>query len=284
LSTSYDPAGAPTDPPARCVLAGWSAASVPVESVPLLRKQPGPLLGKPLPVNFCKHADEQTVVGLSAVFAAIRDHRLAPEGEVGIFRDWGIVGAPRFLGRAAMATDLPRFLAAGAWEVSPHMIPHRSLHATSGTISQALKINGPNFGAGGGPGCVAEALLAGVALLHDLRLPGVWVLFTRLDPELPEDGKTGKPVPGTICHALALALRPAAVGGAVSLELTFPAAQPVAPILTIKALVGMLEQLNDSSSVSNPLGSVGWVTFRRTANLPGPHFSLLSAEHSITNR
>ena len=119
-----------------------------------------------------------------------------------------------------MASDLPRFLAEGAWDVSPHMIPHRSLHSVSGSVSQALKIHGPNFGVGGGPGCEAEVLLAGAALLEGMRLPGVWVVITRLDPELPDDGKTGRPVPGTFSRGLAMALRPAGAAGPIHLEMT----------------------------------------------------------------
>jgi hypothetical protein len=255
---------------------------VPVEALPELRKQPGPAFGKPLPANFCKHTDEQTVAGLAAVFTAIRDHRLA-ENESD-FRDWAVVGAPRFLGRAAMATSLPRFLAEGAWDVSPHMIPHRSLHSLSGTVSQALKIHGPNFGAGGGPNGETEALLAGLSLASNVRLPGVWVVFTRIDPELPEDGKTGKPAPGSFCQGLALALKPAGSHGAVHLEASFTPSAPAGPPMTLKVLAGMLDQVKHRPSVSDPLGSVGRLTFRRTTTLAGPHFPLVCPEPVLTNR
>jgi hypothetical protein len=278
LSTSHDPDG-PIEAPARCALAGWAFTSVPVAALPELRKQPGPVCGKPLAANFCKHADEQTVAGLAAVFGAIHEHRLAPDGSTAVFRDWGVVGAPRFLGHAAMACSLPRFLAEGAWDVSPHMIPHRSLHATSGTISQALKIHGPNFGVGGGPGCEGEALLAAVALLCGLRLPGVWLVFTRVDPELPED-RSGKPVAGTFCQGLALALRPIEAGVGVELELAFtPSAQAV-PALSLKSLLGMLDQLGRRPLASQPIAGGGRLTFRRTATLSGPHFPLTSCNTS----
>jgi hypothetical protein len=279
----------PPEPPVlRCVLAGHAATRVPVEAIGPLRKQVGPPCGKPLPVNFLKHADEQTVAGLAAVFNAIHEHHLAPEGNPGVFRHWGVVGAPRFLGRAAMTSDLPRFLVEGAWEVSPHMIPHRSLHSLSGSVSQALKIHGPNFGVGGGPGCEAEVLLAGLAMLQDMRLPGVWVVLTRLDPELPDDGITGKPVPGTFCLGLALALVPAGTAQGASLELTIgsePAATGQAPAMTMDALVGLLEQLPKQSSVTHPLGTTGRLTLRRAAPLPWgrPHL-LLSPDRALTNR
>jgi hypothetical protein len=180
---------------------------VPLEGLPQWRRQPGPVVGEPLPSGFLKHADEQTVAGLAAVYQAIHDHGLPADG----FRDWGVLAAPRFLGRPAMALALQRFAAEGAWGVSPHLIPHRSLHSVSGTVSQALKVHGPNFGVGGGPGSEAEALLGAAALLERRRLPGVWVVLTRLDPEQPLDPE-GRPAAGTTCLALALALVPPRAG------------------------------------------------------------------------
>ena len=193
--------------PARieCAVAARALLRVPVEQVAPLRKQPGPA-PSPFPVSFLKHSDEQTVVALAAVFTAIRDHQLP-----GDFRHWGAVAGPRFLGRATTAAAVPRFLAEGAWGVSPHVVPHRSLHAVSGTLSQALKLHGPNFGVGGGPGSEGELMLADMALLQGMRLPGVWLLFSRCQPDLCPDG-SGAPPPGTEIQALALALVPVAAG------------------------------------------------------------------------
>jgi hypothetical protein len=175
---------------------------VAAESLADFRRQPGPVPGGPLPLSLLKHADEQTVVGLAAVLRAIHEHALSAD-----FRDWGVLAAPRFLGRPLMAVALQRFQAEGAWGVSPHLIPHRSLHSISGTVSQALKIHGPNFGVGGGPGCTAEVLLAAAAMLERQRLPGVWVVLTCLEPEQPPTER-GLPAPGTLCVGLALALTP----------------------------------------------------------------------------
>jgi hypothetical protein len=185
-----------------CDLLGFAAVCVPLSALPELRRQPGPVPGAPLPAGCLKQADEQTVVGLTAVCQAIHDHGLPTD-----FTDWGVLGAPRFLGRAALALALPRFLAEGAWGVSPHLIPHRSLHALSGTISLALKAQGPNFGVGGGPGAEAEVLLSALALLHGGRLPGVWVVMTRVEPDRPAD--EGGPPPHASYRALAVALAPA---------------------------------------------------------------------------
>jgi hypothetical protein len=175
---------------------------VSVEALPALRRQPGPVTGEPLPSAFLRHADEQTVVGLTAVYQAIHDHQLPAS-----FRAWGVVAAPRFIGRPAMAGSLERYPIEGAWGVSPHMIPHRSLHSISGTVSQALKIHGPNFGVGGGPGGEAEVLLTAASLLYARKLPGIWMVLTRLDPELsPAPG--GVPAEGSFVQGMALALVP----------------------------------------------------------------------------
>jgi len=178
------------------------------DSLAELRRNPGLFHGKPPPASLLKHADEQTVAGLCAVYRAIDK----ADWQTSCFRDWGVVAAPRFLGRPAMAAALQRFAVEGAWGVSPHLIPHRSLHSLSGTISQALKIHGPNFGVGGGPGATVEALLAAAALLEGKQLPGAWVVLTCLDPELPPD-EAGRMPPATQAVGLALALTPIRASG-----------------------------------------------------------------------
>ncbi len=177
------------------------------EMLPLLRQKPGPPVGDPLPASFLKNADEQTVAGLNAVFKAIHEHGLAGAS----FSDWGVLAAPRFLGRVTLAAAMRRFAEEGAWGISPHLIPHRSLHSISGTVSQALKIHGPNFGVGGGPGCTAEALLAATALVVGDKLPGVWVVLTGWDPE-PDPNLDKQHVTPSVCNALALALTPTRSG------------------------------------------------------------------------
>jgi hypothetical protein len=196
-------------PPARavaCDVVAHAAKRIPLEDLAQLRRQPGPVCGKPLPLAFLKHADEQTVVALAAVYQAIHDHHLTPP-----FTRWGVLAAPRFLGRPTLVAALQRFAAEGAWGVSPHLIPHRSLHAIAGTVSQALQIHGPNFGVGGGPGAAGEVLLAAAAMLECQRLPGVWVVLSALDPEDPPDD-TGHCAPGTHAVGMALALAPAEPG------------------------------------------------------------------------
>jgi hypothetical protein len=178
-----------------------------LDMLPLLRQRPGPGMGESLPAAFLRHADEQTVAGLAAVLHAIPNCRMGLTD----FRDWGIVAAPCFLGRATLAVALQRLAVEGAWGISPHFIPHHSQHATSGTISQVLKIYGPNLGAGGGPGGLFEALLAGSVLLDTHRLPGVWVIVSEWEPEAIPD-ENGGINPDTACHAVALALVTARLG------------------------------------------------------------------------
>jgi hypothetical protein len=154
---------------------------------------------------FLKHADEQTVASLTAVHQAIADH-----GLTGPFQDWGVIAAPRFLGRAAMAATLQRFAREGAWGISPHLIPHRSLHSIAGAISLALQVHGPNFGVGGGPDSAAQALIVAGTLLAKDNLPGLWVVLTAYHPEhVAEDPDRSSPdlAGPPVCYTVALALR-----------------------------------------------------------------------------
>ncbi len=100
----------------------------------------------------------------------------------------------------------------GAWGISPHFIPHHSLHAVSGTISQALKIHGPNFGIEASPGGMAEALTVAATLLATGDLPGLWLVLSEFEPELlpvdPSLPAADNLTPMPPCIALALALVP----------------------------------------------------------------------------
>ena len=207
---SFHPAnGSSRRTPVTCALTGLAIVRATAAELPALRQQPGRVGGQTLPVSFLKHADDQTVAGVTAVLRAIEGSGLAGTS----FHDWGVVAASRFMGRTALAGALLKFQAEGAWGISPHLIPHRSLHALSGTISQALKVHGPNFGTGGGPGGAADALLTAAAMLHGGRLPGVWVVLTGWEPE-PITDRQGKLLNAdSVCNAVALALMPAATVG-----------------------------------------------------------------------
>lgn len=189
--------------PLRSDVAAFGSVQVTLDKFPALRQRPGPGVGQSLPNNFLKHVDEQTVAALAAVLQAIEQFGLAETR----FSDWGVVAAPAFLGRATLVVALQRHGDEGAWGVSPHFIPHRSQHAVAGTISQALKIHGPNFGTGGGPQGAAEALLAGAVLLEGNQLPGIWIALAGWEPEQIPDLE-GKPITDSVCRAVAFALVP----------------------------------------------------------------------------
>lgn len=182
-----------------CDLIAFATVRATPAELAVLRHKPGVVPGAPLAPAFLKHSDEQTVAGLAAVLQAIERHGLGKEP----FAHWGVLAAPHFMGRTIMTTSLRRYAAEGAWGVSPHLIPHRTLHSLSGTISQALKIQGPNFGVGGGPGSEAECLKAAAALLADV--PGVWVVLTGWDRSAGL-GPNDEPTSQSICGAIALAL------------------------------------------------------------------------------
>jgi hypothetical protein len=186
-----------------CDLVARACVRVPLSALADMRRRPGPGLGEKLPAAFLKHSDEQTVVGLAAVLQAIQAHGL--DGTC--FRDWAVLGAPCSQGRPMLAIALQKFLEEGAWGVSPHLIPHRSLHALSGTVSQALKIHGINFGVGGASSSTGEALLTSMAVLGARRFPGVWLVTATFDPDTAPDW-AGQLPSGTQAVGLALALTP----------------------------------------------------------------------------
>ena len=254
-----------------CAIAGYASLRLTAETLTGMRKPLSPLTGQPLPATLLKHADDQTVAALAAVSEAIRKHNLANRD----FRNWGVVAAPRFLGRATMGQVLHRFRQEGAWGISPHLIPHRSLHAVSGTLSLALQIHGPNFGVGAGPLAESEGLAVAAALVGSENVPGVWVVLTGYDPEIiPPDPTSTVPdaeagyVPPCIAIALALTTPDAAADG-LCLEVGQPAATGVAtpgdawPMLTLGALATALTEGQERGAWR--LGCGGWALLKRFA-------------------
>ena len=190
----------------RCRVAASASVRAGAETIGQWRKQPLVVGAQAMPPSFLKHAEDQTIAALKAVLAA-----MAKEGwQERSFADWGVVAAPCFFGRVSNAASIERYRQEGAWGVSPHLIPHHSFHGLSGTISQALKIYGPNFGIGGGPASGADALLIAAAMMADGRLPGLWVIWSGHETEWLPAPDSCSPAP--ICQAVALALTDAAVG------------------------------------------------------------------------
>jgi hypothetical protein len=272
------------DPPAEsarcCAVVGYGCIRVTADQLACLRQNPGPKPGPPISPTFLKHADEQTVVSVAALFQAIERHGLADT----CFTDWAVLSAPRYLGRITTSQAILRFAAEGAWGISPHLIPHRTLHAISGTISQALQIHGPNLGVGGGPEAALEVMRVAAAFLADPDLPGIWVVMSGWNPEpnphsLPTAQAASSPSTNGYhlvaqCQAVALALsaRPHA-GHELSLEFQLTShgsnghlpKQPLTPFC-LESLLGAL----DSTSPRThhwALGGIGSVELKhvRTA-------------------
>jgi hypothetical protein len=184
----------------RVVAYGW--AELPLAGVEAARARLASEGSPPVPLKHVKNSDEQTIAGLAALFQAL--HAAGWEGRA--FRDWGVVGAPRFLGRMALNATIKNYLSNPGYSVSPHIIPNQSLHALASTVSLALSLQGPNFGVGGGPGHVAEGLLAGLSAVNGSPLPGVWLIIAQFDPE-PIPDPLGKATNAIIAKAVALALQ-----------------------------------------------------------------------------
>jgi hypothetical protein len=178
------------------------------EAIGQWRKQPVVLGTEKMAVSFLKHAEDQTVLALMTVRVALeqqgwQEHSFAP---------WGVIAAPNLFGRISIAQTIQRYHQEGAWGVSPHLIPHQSLHAMSGTISQALKIVGPNLGVNGGPNAGPDAFLIAAAMMMDGQLPGLWLVLTGYESEwIPvQNGANGV---APMCEAIALALTPKSPNG-----------------------------------------------------------------------
>jgi hypothetical protein len=247
------------------------------ETIQLLRRRPGPGPGETLPLSFLKHADEQTVVSVAAVLEAIHHFPLADVD----FTTWGVVAAPSFLGRATLVSAMKRYEAEGAWGISPHFIPHRSQHAVSGTLSQVLKIHGPNFGAGGAPGTGVDALLAGAVLLEGNRLPGAWVVLSDWEPEMIPDENGGLAPANAVCWATALALVPAQAGWqgprlriAARGQEQHPAAGTAGVMKSLSGLEALLRTLSSLNDVPTivvlPLEGGGWIELRKGGTTLSP--------------
>ena len=224
----------------------WAFRRVPIEGIASLRKAPAS--GHTFPVSLLKNADEQTVVVLAALMEAV-DRLGAP---LEAYRDWGVLGAPRFIGRDCIGQAIPEYTREGPWSVSPHIIPHRSLHSTSGTITLALGSGGPNHGVGGGPDAETEGLLAALAMLGERPVPGVWLTLSQVTPLTRCDSSLGRPPDGSQVEALVLALTREGPGLALQLDSTLPIGQGAGLACDLDSVLNLLQQ-----GGSLPLARVG---------------------------
>jgi hypothetical protein len=185
-------------------MAGCATARSSPAQIATLRKNPAFPADVKLPAGFLKHSDEQTVLALATVSQAL----IALNRPTASYRDWGVLAAANLFGRASIYKGLCDFRREGAWGISPHLVPHLSLHAVSGTISQALGLHGPNFGVGGGPKGVAGAFLSAATLLSENHLPGLWVVMTAHNPESLPTATEQPTSESATCLAVAFALKP----------------------------------------------------------------------------
>ena len=135
---------------------------------------------------------------------------------------WGVVAAPRYIGRLAGAAVLDKFPKSGNSGVPAHQVAQNSLHSVSGAASIALGLHGPNVGLGGGPWSVAEGLTTALSLFDPALVPGLWLLVSQFDPEPIPDAQ-GNPQNNPLCYAVAIALDwRSATPGRLSLALDGP--------------------------------------------------------------
>jgi hypothetical protein len=178
-----------------CAVVGETWQGVPSTEMACLRARMAAACSPTLSSGTLKQVDDQSLVALSALKQALEDAKLRPEET----SSWGLVAAPRLLGRKRIAESLMKFREQGAWSVSPHIIPHCSLHSLPGLLSQGLRIHGPNIGAGGMPGSEAEAIWAAMTFLEGEHLPGIWIVLTGWDREAES--------PESSCQAVVVGLR-----------------------------------------------------------------------------
>jgi len=198
-----------------CGIAAFGVANLDDEKLAVVRKAPEAQMSMPLAPSVARHCDEQTMACLFAVGEAMRRMQATASD----FEAWGIVASTRYLGRSFFSQSLAKFDREGPWNTSVQVVPHRSLHSTSSTISLALGCHGPNVGVGGAVDGEGQALLTAASLLDEFALPGVWLVLAGWSPELNVDA-AGTPTHAARCHALALALKPAAeVPGGLQLRI-----------------------------------------------------------------
>lgn len=200
------PTSAATEPGVtlECGIAAFGTANLDGEQLTVIRKAPAAQMSMPLAPSVARHCDEQTMASLFAVGEAMRRMQATTSD----FEAWGIVASTRYLGRSFFAQSLDKFDREGPWNTSVQVVPHRSLHSTSSTISLALGCHGPNVGVGGAIDGEGQALLTAASMLDEFALPGVWLVLAGWSPELNIDA-VGQPTHEARCHALALALKPA---------------------------------------------------------------------------
>ena len=235
----------------------WGTARADLAQIAVMRKTPPRWAPEGTPGHFLKHADEQTVVAVSAVDRAIQVHGL----NAAELRDWTIIAAPRFIGRLGGAVTLARFAKGGGPAISPHVIPQHSLHSVSGALSILLASRASNFGIGGGPDSLADGLFTAVTHPSQGKGTGTWLVCTAWEPE-PTAAREGNCTNQPVCHAVVLALQSAAADchGQLRLEpcTTGPALPADDPPVTVAQLCQAFEALERGLSICRFQWQLPW--------------------------
>ena len=238
----------------------WATVRATPAEIAQWRKLPAPQPPTPLTPSQLKNADEQTIAALWAVSESIRG---LESGAVDFSR-WGAIAAPVYLGRNAIAASCERYRVEGAWGVSPHMIPQHSLHAVSGTVSQILKMHGPNFGVGNGAGSANDGWITAATLLSENLAPGIWLFLTgHVSEHLPaRDGQPEQQHPPV--EAVALALMPGSTSRSglqvrIGAEEAPSAFLDAMPEFALGALIDELRRTDTPPAAMWRLPGVGWV-------------------------
>lgn len=232
-----------------------ATVAVRLSAIAALRDGGWPETAPELPRRFLRHADEQTVVGMHAVLAAIAtfpEPRPALSGH-------GIVAASCQAGRISGAQALVQAKRGGGVAVSTQIVPQGSLHSLAGAVSVGLGMHGPNVGVSGGPEALAEGLLTALAWLRAapaMACEAVWLVVTGWDEEPTLDGE-GAPTSDPVCRGIALALAPSAASVAPEhdgLLLEFDPADPgtTQPDLHADSLRSLGDALADHAAAVRP--------------------------------
>lgn len=178
-----------------------------LSEIATLRENGWPESAPPLPRRFLRHADEQTVIGVHAVLAAI-----AKLPEAAAIEGHGVIAASCQAGRIAAAQTLVRASQGGGVTVSAQIVPQGSLHSLASAVSVGLGMHGPNIGVSGGPAALSEGLLTAFSWLHGsgpLACDTTWLVITGWDDEPALDAE-GHPTTDPVCRGVALAVARAA--------------------------------------------------------------------------
>ncbi len=200
---SLPPTAGPVRAPYLVAVTARATVAARLAEIPALRDGGWPKSTPALPRRFLRHADEQTVVGMHAVLAAIATipEPLEREGH-------GVIAASCQAGRIAAAQTLVQAKHGGGVTVSTQIVPQGSLHSLAGAVSVGLGMRGPNLGVSGGPHALSEGLLTAFSWLHGAgptACDTVWLVITGWDDE-PALDADGRPTTDPVCRGVAFAV------------------------------------------------------------------------------